>query len=276
MIRAGVIADVQTGSAYAPWPPDFESSTFGKVLLNQGQTYLLDNWQRIAKEIPSLDLLFLNGDEIEGQQPKDEARYVIEPEPQSQARAFLRLIEPFHKRVKKGGETYCTEGTAYHMGDCGTWSEYIAEQIGAIPMAGAHFCWDWLLLDVAGKHLDVAHRQSVTIAYKTTTQERELNFSEMHKIPADLVIRSHNHTYSWIELPREDRLQYYLSTPAWQLQTHYCRTSISPNRKDGTLLGMVVIEIDRDGTISKKPFLFEHPPMRRAEYVKARIHDAGR
>jgi hypothetical protein len=91
----------------------------------------------------------------------------------------------------------------------------------------------------------------------------------MHASPADVVVRSHAHGYLWLELARENRIQYGLSTAAWQLQNNFCRTSISPNRKDGTMLGMVVLEID-GGEIEKHRFLFEHPPMRRATYAKAK------
>lgn len=265
MINIGILADWHAGSMYGLWPEGFKGSA-GVHVLNVGQCYLLENWLRIAKAVPRLDILILNGDEIDGQQPKDEARYLGEVDPKCQAGAALELLEPWRKRVAKGGEIYATEGTRYHVGIGATWSEFIAEKMGAVPMRENKYAWDWLLLDVAGKRLDVAHRQSVTMAYRSMPGERELNWSELHSDKADLVVRSHAHYYDWLEFAREDRVQCYLSTPAWQLQNHFCRTSVSPNRKDGTMLGMVVVTISH-GEIDKRRFLFEHPSLRRAEYA---------
>lgn len=224
---------------------------------------------RIAKEIPPLDLLILNGDIIDGKQRKVKGLYICEPNIQFQMFAALELLEPFLKRVRRGGEIYCTEGTTYHEGEGAKWCNQLAKDIEAVPMAENQHCWDWLLLDVQGKHFDVAHHQSAAIVYKSSIQEREMNWSEMHKSPADILMRSHNHYFSWIEIPREERVQFFLSTPPWQLQSHYVRTSYSPNMKFTTQLGMVVITIDRRGELDKKRFLFPHPPMRRGEYVKA-------
>jgi len=271
-VRIGVLNDEHVGSMFGLWPDNYPTSNSGIYQLNQGQRYLLDNWNRIAAEIPPLDLLIFAGDEMDGKQPKSEGAFICEPKAPRQKDAALELLSLFKKRVKRGGELYSVEGTDYHMGKNAEWSEELAKSLGAVPMAPGRTCWDWLLLEVGGKRLDVAHRQTVTIIRRSSPGERELDFSEMHKNPADLVIRAHNHYYFWLTLSREDRVQHYLSCPAWQLQTHYCRTSISPNRKDGTMLGMVVVTIE-DGEISHRPYLFPHPPQRRAVYVRAGIHD---
>lgn len=271
-INIGVIADMQAGSVVGIWPEGFPTTMADPYILNQGQQYLLDNWRRIAKEIPPLDILLINGDSIEGQQPKEEGRFLCEVEPENQADAAVLLLSDYKRRIRKGGEVYYTEGTEYHEGRAAKHARHIAQELGAVPMDSTHPCWDWLLLEVAGKKLDMAHRQTITIIRRTVPAERELDFSEMHKNPADLVIRSHSHYHLWLELAREDRLQYYLSTPGWQLQTHFVRTSISPNRKDGSLLGMVVVTI-QDGEITHKAKVFPHPEQRRAEYAKSTVHN---
>ncbi len=269
-ISIGLLNDFHVGSAFGLWPEKFEGSC-GAPKLNVGQGYLLDNWMRIAKEIPDLDILIVNGDAIDGQAPKDEGRYIIEPDPQFQARAAVKLLEPWKKRVKKGGQVYCTEGTRYHEDVGSTWSEYIAKELGSVPVKDNRYSWDWLLLQAGWARVDIAHRQSMTIAYRSTMGERELNYSEMQNSPADLVIRAHSHYYFWLQMARDNRVQYYLSSPSWQLSSNYCRTSISPNRKVDTVLGMVVVVIEKGGNIRHVPYLFDHPPMRVAQYAQYEI-----
>ena len=271
MINIGELADLHVGSMFGLWPENFASSTRGVFELNIGQKYLLENWNRIAKQIPPLDLLILNGDIIDGVQRKSEGLYICEPNMQFQMFAAMELLEPFLRRVRRGGEIYSTEGTTYHEGTGSKWCNQLAKDIDAVPMADNQYCWDWLLLDVQGKHFDIAHHQSHAIVYKSSIQEREMNYAEMQKSHADILIRSHNHVYSWLEIPREDRVQFFLSTPPWQLQSHYVRKSYSPNMKLTSQLGMIVVTIDKRGEMDKKRFLFPHPPMRRGEYVKARL-----
>lgn len=263
-IRIGFIADVQVGSMFSPWPVKTELSTGSCPRLNRGQKYLNDYWYDIAEKLPPLDIMILNGDMIDGQQPKSQSRYLCETDPQFQARAALDLLEPYQGKV---GVWYCTEGTEYHDGVSGTWTEWLGRELKAVKM-GSHYAWDWLLLDIAGLHFDIAHHQSFMIRYRSTALEREMQFSAMLSETADVIVRSHTHEYMLLQTPCDGAIQTAISTPAWQLQTHHARTSRFPNRLLSKRLGMVVVTVE-DGEVSVKPYTFPHPPLRRAKYAKA-------
>jgi len=264
MTAIGIIADTHIGSAFGPWPPKMQLSTGGRYQLNKGQRYINKHWYTIAETMPHLDILILNGDIIDGQQPKDMGRYVCEADPQFQARAALELLRPY---LAKSGKVYATEGTEYHEGEAATWAEWLAREVGAIPR-DSHFAWDWLLLDAAGLHLDIAHRQSFFLRYRATGLEREMQFSAMMESTADVIVRSHTHHYILLQMPCDSKMQTAISTPAWQLQTHYARTSISPSRLLNPILGMVVVNMD-GGEVHVKPYAFPHPPQRRERYETA-------
>lgn len=261
-MKVGVLADVHVASAFGPWPPDAELSIGGKHTPNIGQKYLNENLARIADEIPPLDVLVLNGDIIGGPEYKDRGRYAVELDPQFQARAALMLLEPF---LKKAPVRFCVEGTEYHEGESATWAEWMAREIKAVSK-DSHCAWDWLLLEVGGLKFDIAHQQSFFMRYPVTVLERELQYSDMINEQADVIVRSHAHRYGYIEIPGAGKIQTALSTPSWQLQSHYCRVSISPNQKGPLPLGMVILEVDH-GEVSHQRFLFPHPPLRRSVYV---------
>jgi len=265
MIKIGIIADLHIGSAFGLWPPKARLSTGGHYQLNIGQRYLNKHWRSITDILPPLDILILNGDIIDGQNPKGMARYVCEPDPQFQARAALELLQPVLAKTKS---VFCTEGTEYHEGESATWAEWLAREVGSIDKDG-HYAWDWLLLDVGGLRFDIAHRQAFFIRYRATALEREMQFSAMLSDTADVIIRSHTHQYTWLKMPGDGRLQMALSTPGWQIQTHYARISYSPNRLLSLQLGMVMLEIE-GGQIQDRAYLFPHPPLRRAKYAEAK------
>jgi hypothetical protein len=263
--RVGVIADAHIGSQFAPWPENGELSTGGRHIPNMAQKYLNENWYRIAKELPPLDVFVFNGDIIDGQQPKQQARYLVEQDPQFQSRAAVNMLDPY---LSKCSTRYVTEGTEYHDGIGSTWAEWLAEEVGAVSM-DEHRVWGWLLMELDGTRFDIAHKQSFMLRYRSTTLEREMQFSLAMPDEPDVIVRSHVHNFISLEMPNQHGgFQLAVSTPPWQIQSHYCKTSDSPNRKVELMLGMIVIERhDRELRVNKK-YMFDHPEFRRSVYVK--------
>jgi len=276
-LTALVIADLQAGSAFAPFPADFMRSTGDVSDLNEGQKDLNRFWAHMVGRLPpKLDYLLLVGDMIEGQQWKERGRYLTEVDPQWQARAAVEMLEPIAKRAS---EIYVLEGTHYHVGEAGTWEEWVARSLGAEPDAWGHHAYDWLLLDVEGIILDVGHHQSVTIVNTTMPLERELRHSLMIddvRPDVDLIIRAHSHLYRWLCI--DGRLM--LACPPMQLQTHYARHSKTPNRYFSRLLGSVLLTLypgrktpectNREDYIKHEALWYNHPPLVAVSKAKGR------
>jgi hypothetical protein len=236
------IADLHSGSAYAPFPPNFTNSMGAVVTLNVGQQYLLECWRDFEERIPArFDALLLVGDMIHGQNPKESAAELCEVDPEWQSRAALEFLEPLADRAKA---VYAVRGSPYHVGEMARWEEQLARQLGAVPDKMGHHARAWLHLNMRGVLLDVAHRQSVVMVNRLMPLERELRYALMRtqaegEPPPDIVIRAHTHGYRWAEVDG----MLALSCPAWQMPGSYVMTSITPNRKRSRLLGAVVLKV---------------------------------
>lgn len=268
-----IVSDTHTGSAYALFPARFQLSTGSIVSLNVGQQYLLQCWRDFEERIPErFEVLVLNGDIINGQNRRESAADLTEVDPAWQQRAALELLEPIAARAEK---VYVAQGSTYHTGEVARWEEQLAYQLGAEPDSSGHYAWDWLLLDIDGVRLDVAHHQSVVMRYVTMPLEREQQFD---KIIADwkggsahLIVRSHAHRY--VEAHVE--LQQSVATASWQLQSRYVRRGRLPNRMFSRYIGGLWLEVhpERVGQseycTTLHPVLYRHPQLARASYVEA-------
>ncbi len=231
MFRLGIISDIHVGSAFAPCPKKFVTSMGTTVVMNRGQKYIYKNMMDIAKRLPYLDLLVVNGDAIDGQQPKQEGLYVIEPDPQFQARAALELLEPFAQKAKA---VLVTEGSDYHTGNGATWCEWLARELRSPKDEFGHHAWARVPLDIDGVTIDISHHISKFIQYQSSSAEREMQFNV--RLPpellggADLIVRSHIHEFLVLKRPRGfGHVLTIVVTPGWKLMGHWGAKTKMPN-----------------------------------------------
>jgi len=268
-----IVADTHFGSAFGLMPPDFRNSMGAVAGLNVGQKYLWECWQHALDVLPrKFDVLVLNGDLTHGQNPKELARDVTEPDPEWQQRAAYQGLLPL---VERAGAVYGTMGSEYHVGVAGQWEEQLLCRLGAVPDAWGHHARDWLGLDLEGVRQDVAHSQSVFTRYRASGGEREIQFealvSDVKGGRSHAIVRSHVHTY--FEVFIEDAL--FLSTPAFQLSTRWARTRKMRQRFVQKYVGIVVLRL-YPGRVGKRmkvvkadePIWFDHPKWPRDKYER--------
>lgn len=268
-ITCVVLADMHVGSAYAPFPAGFISSTGNAIAPNKGQEYLNRCWADFLQRIPkTIEYLITDGDLIDGQQPKHMARGLTEPDPQWQAQAAAEMLAPLRERART---CYCVSGTPYHVGrEDGEWEEWVARQLNAEKDVSGRSATDWLLLDIGGVVLDVAHAQSVATVNTLMPLEREQRHALMlddERPDVDLIVRAHTHLYRWANI--DGRLM--LGMPAWKLQSPHVRQSKTPNRYYSRILGGVLLRIwperKRPGVINRGDYIehellwYRHPPL---------------
>jgi len=253
-----LLSDLQVGSAFGIFPDKHPLSTGGKAALNTGQRYLLRCWDDMCAHLPEkLDYLILPGDMVEGQQYKEMGLGLTEIDPEWQVDAAHTLLAPL---AAKATETYCVAGTGYHVGKGARAEQSLGRLLGAVRDEWNSAVWSWLLLDIGGVILDIAHAQSVMLRYKATPLERELQFAQMIdsdlRPDVDLIVRAHVHTYGWHNFDG----YLVLSMPAFQLPTTYVKTSKAPNRYVSRLLGGVLLTV----TPGRK----QRNTRNRAEYIQ--------
>ncbi len=245
MKRTGLaISDLHVGSRWAIFPRDFQLSTGTIYQLNEAQEYLLECFQHMEKSLPRrFDFLIINGEQTHGKNKKEDGRDLVEQAAEFQARAAVKLLGPLAKRAKV---VLVTKGSTYHTDVGGEADEECAHMLGAYPAPDGHYAWGWALWDIDGVFLDVSHRQSSTIRYGGMPLEREQQFDRMSADikggSADLIIRSHVHTYKFLNIDGE----LSLSTPAWTFQDRYAKSGISPNRWLSRMIGGARIDLYPD------------------------------
>ena len=285
------LGDLHSGSQVAPCPVKFETSYGSLYQPNKAQEYLNECWKDMIKRLPSLDYIVFGGDAIEGNQPKEAGNLVWEPNIISQTEAAIIMLEPVVDKLKKGGKVWWIRGSKYHVSEVGNMDELIArfgtamgrdvrqiddqdesiaQKMGAHKIEGK-YSRRWLLIDVGGIVIDIAHRVSVVIRNRTMPLDREIEFalvrcSRSGEEAPFAIVRHHAHCeYVTAGLG----LRSAVVVPPWQLQTEFAQSSISPNRYYSAYFGSVLarvypdrVKVNRRPVVWDDSLLFEHPKQR--------------
>jgi len=219
-ITAVAVSDLHCGSRSAIFLPDMETAEGVRVQYSAAQRALYDCWTELTKEWDKPDILFVNGDAIEGQARKESGVPVWSTDLDDQIDCAETLLRMFNAK-----KHYIIDGTGYHVDAGGKSLEsYLgkalnAERIGSKGRQSA----DELFLKIGAYTFHLSHHIQVgTGWYRTTPLARELVFAllnESHKHRCDVVVRGHVHTFCGVQFSR----QRGFTLPCWQLQTRYMR-----------------------------------------------------
>lgn len=228
------VGDLHVGSMYGMLPPDFISCDGAEKPQNGGQEYLWNCWGDLKRRAAkfSIDCVVVNGDVIEGKQPKQRASELtlVAPNDQEAAAVFLLrdLRNWLEKNMRREVPFYFVQGTEYHDGRGAEELESIAARIAGAnidsALTGRH-CKEVLDLDIEGVALNFAHHvgggggfsRSGTI--DTEAVWAQLASSKGQARPPDLIVRSHLHFFAHIEHTN----RHAFICPCWQLQTRFAR-----------------------------------------------------
>ena len=260
-----LIADAHIGSPAAPFPVGFQLSTGAIYQLNIGQLYLNDCFGHMVNRLPPLDGVVFVGDIIDGKQIKDGCNNLVELNMLWQVRAAREMFKPVLAKLKPDGFVYVLEGTDYHEGPYGEYSEAFGEWLNAKRSPDGHFAWSWLRRRVEGMLLDISHHTSYFMRNRSGPLDRELGFAAENATwmgEPDAIIRAHTHVgYRAIY----DGLQLAVSVPSWELQTRYAAHGKMPNRMISRHIGSVLIRVDARWKarnlppVQSTPLIYPHP-----------------
>lgn len=218
MKRVLVVSDIHVGHKFAVSPLSFELSDGGVYQANRVQKALYQAWNEVATEWKNPDILVVNGEPIDGAQPKNLGVEVWTTDYLEQIKASIELIRMFNAK-----KIYVTRGSNYHVTVGGVSVEEIfGQMVGAERVDGRHV-FPELFLDVDGTSFQFAHHIASSASgwqYKSTPIAKELmllKLVENRKYPADIIVRSHVHYYWAVQTASH----LGLITPAWQLQTWF-------------------------------------------------------
>lgn len=259
MKRVRIVSDLHVGSQWGLWPPGMRDD--GRPYpQNVGQRWLWHHWVRSWAEWPRPHTLIINGDLIDGPQPKRWGRGTMTSDLDLQQRALLAVLEPaLHPRPER---LYIVEGTEYHEPDR---LGVVAQLVGAKRHHQALVPVD-LRLEYYGRRLLVGHHPDAgQTLYKGSSLERQVLWALARAAAKyderwDVLVVSHLHMWAAEYVLRS----IVVLTPGWSLQDHRSR-----KRRRHTWIpdiGWVDIMFEK----GREPFVQHHlvpTPIIRAERV---------
>lgn len=103
----GIVADLHCGSRFGLYPKSEHNNKTPEAV-----RWLWDCWMWLVKEWPALDLLILNGDEIDGKQSRAASTGLWTADLSEQVGYAIECLKPFAKKAKK---IIRQNGTGYHV-----------------------------------------------------------------------------------------------------------------------------------------------------------------
>ena len=222
----GIVSDLHCGSQWGLFPPKWvppKKNAGAPVEANVGQKYLWEWWMWHAKTWSDivggegLDLLVINGDAIEGKQPRPKSTGLITADLQWQADIAYECMKPFVDKVRPK-KIIRTVGTGYH--------EQPDNPLPALDARlGINSVDEEFNIKTETGILQVQHNPgSGGAIYKGTIIDREILWSiitaALGKAPdANIIVRSHLHYHHTMMTHGKT----FVLTPGWQLQTPYAR-----------------------------------------------------
>jgi len=213
--RVLILSDLHCGHVTGLTPPSYQrkaetsEARWNKLVYVQKELWKWFN-QTVQKNGP-YDLTVVNGDCIDGDGSRSGGTELITTDRLEQAKIACDALATIPTK-----KFHFTFGTPYHTGNCEDFEIIVAKTLGG--KIGSH---EWV--KVAGLILDLKHHQaSSSIPYGKNTPlakeafQNELWAARNEQPRADILIRSHVHTFARSDIRLGNRTITAVSTPALQ------------------------------------------------------------
>lgn len=209
--RIRVLADLHVGSHWGLWPPGlrYEGRKYPQT---DAQEYLWECWEHMLSTADSVDVWVVNGDILEGAQPRAAGVGTMSTELDLQQVAALEVLRP----AVEGRRWYCVTGTRYHEPRLTVIAQMLGVRGGRVRIT--------LRLRCMGKLLEFRHHPDAGSGalYYASILERDIRTSllraatgQAHK--PQVIVVSHRHEYVSVQVFGTTMVM----TPCWQMQTEW-------------------------------------------------------
>jgi len=238
---------------YGLLPPGFISCDGAEKPQNEGQKYLWECWQDMKQRAAkfNIDSVVVNGDLIEGLQPRQRCSELTLIAPSDQEAAAVLVMRDLRRCLEKntGREVpfYFVQGTEYHEGRGAEELESVAARVQCAEIRSnfaGRYSKEVLDLAVDGVVINFAHHLGGGAGFtRSGALDAEALWCQIRAsmgeaIAADFVVRSHLHFFMHVEQVN----RHALLCPCWQLQTRFARHRsayrLMPN------LGAIILHIN--------------------------------
>lgn len=230
-----VVSDIHAGCQFGLFPVDtpihldgggFYAPSENQIITWGWWRYFWDKW--VPKVTRGEDYaIVVNGDLIDGEHHKNKTHISTNFATQEQIACAILAREV----EKAAGGLYVVRGTEAHVGKSAENEERCAKALGAVPDHVGNYSRHDLWMFVGGEDgclVNFAHHIGCTVSmqYESTAVMRELAtlFSlagRWHNRAPDIVVRSHRHISTMVQVPTANGYGIAVVTPGWQLKTPF-------------------------------------------------------
>ena len=265
-----VISDTHCGCRLGLCPPtpvplDDGGSYMASEFQRKVWSYWLEFWDAFVPEATNgepYDLVH-NGDAIDGVHHSSTTQ--ISHNIEDQLTIAENALQPRVEQCRAmGGTYYHIRGTEAHVGKSAIHEEQLAKRLGAKPNADKQYARYDLWKRVGGDDGPLVHLlhhigTTSSSARETSAVNAELaaEFNEgaqWERKPPNIIVRSHRHRYSGIELPTKRGRATAVVTPAWQGKTPFA-WKIAGARLTEPQFGGLVIRFNEEGVFYVRSFV---------------------
>jgi len=251
-----LLSDLHLGSEFAVLPRvayRTTDNTRTRVQPTPSQRYLLKCWRWMVGNLPAkLAYTIVNGDTLDGENPKEAGLYVNLQSPSDQAEAALELLGPIRERSEK---FFLVKGSPYHEGRgadavAGLAKALQADRWSSGLQTGTRL---WLQMKKAADLvLNASHHMTRGWIYPAGGADRTAMMAAVAeasgKLPrADIIVRGHNHLKRVVSAHGKT----VIFQPAWKLLTPFVERLMEEIRAEVLSdLGAVLIEVTSTGRVN--------------------------
>jgi hypothetical protein len=288
----GIISDLHVGSKLGLY------SGLGPIKISPDQTKLHEHWLDCIDKIGRVNLLLLNGDAMDGSNPKQNAYQLWSGDFNEQITDCERLLKEW-----KYDKLLITKGSGYHVQrESTSFEETLGIQMGSLRYSqmfdeafnsygdkkgtvvlkdsgsydgvsynGRHVN-HYVFFDIHNKLFNATHHVGFSKwqAYRVGAISRELSdlqgfargkYYDFNR-NLDVIIRSHCHYFVHVE----DAYGHGLTSPAFKFpDQHLYRSGLGGTYPD---IGAVSIRVETNGTLEVKKYLLSKSKMPQPQVIK--------
>jgi hypothetical protein len=250
-----LLSDLHVGSDFGVFPRVAYRQEHNEripVRPNKGQRYLLQCWEWMMAHLPPrLTYTIVNGDIIDGENPREGGLYLSLHTPTDQVEAAVSLLGPLRER---SDAFFIVKGTPYHGGRADDALAGLAKALHATRWASGSRTGTrlWLHMKKAGgKVLNASHHITRGWMYASAVADRTVMMAAAAeatgKLPrADIIVRSHLHLKRVVHVENK----HVILTPAWKLLTPFAERAMEEIRAEFLSdLGAILVEVTSKGQV---------------------------
>jgi hypothetical protein len=237
--RVLVIGDTHVGSDVALSPEELILASKNRILANEVQLAILQEFYDMIDDVGTVDLLILNGDLVEGTNYYGEGLGCVTTNMDMQAEVAIDLLSEIKFRKVVG-----CPGTKYHVKCNPNLDKKVIEGLGGV-------CMNEISMQIEQTRIYANHRTPVRMSkWETRSQSiaQDLLLNELNSMDFghyDIICKSHVHYY--VALDQGTSVGFVC--PCWKGRDEFAKNSTNPFAFNPSI-GYVMFDIEDDGSFS--------------------------